>query len=410
MSDHRDISGRHVAFFSWRDTRNPEGGGAERYLEKMAEGLAYRGAQVTILCAAHAAAPPDETVNGVRFVRRGTKLTVYREGVWALLRREFGRVDVVVDVQNGLPFFTRAATRKPVVVLMHHVHREQWPVVYPGLTGRVGWWIEHALAPRLYRRCQYVAVSRATRMELQELGVDRQRIAVVHNGTDPVLPVGVGKSHHPMVAVVGRLVPHKQVEHAIDVAVALREEHPGLRLHVVGGGWWEDELREHAARLGAGDTVVFEGHVDEARKHEVYERAWLHLMPSLKEGWGLVIGEAGMHGTPTVAYASAGGVCESIDDGRSGVLVDDQAGLLEVTRRLLDDASERTRLAEGARVMSHAYSWESAQEGFAAVLTSALDGVLVGEGTRPAVVVGHAPTDTRILAEPADRPDWSRAG
>ena len=90
----------------------------------------------------------------------------------ALRRGDLGRFDVVVDVQNGLPFFTRLVTRKPVVVLVHHVHREQWPVVYPGLTGRVGWFIERRLAPRLYRRCQYVAVSRATRAELQCLGVD----------------------------------------------------------------------------------------------------------------------------------------------------------------------------------------------------------------------------------------------
>ncbi|HXH79148.1 glycosyltransferase family 4 protein [Nocardioides sp.] len=374
MSDHRDISGRHVAFFSWRDTHNPEGGGAERYLEKMAEGLVARGARVTILCAAHAAAPPDETINGVRFVRRGTKLTVYREGVSALLRREFGRIDVVVDVQNGLPFFTRAATRAPVVVLVHHVHREQWPVVYPGLTGRVGWWIEHAVAPRLYRSCQYVAVSRATRNELQELGVDRERIAVVHNGTDPVIPVGVGKATHPMIAVVGRLVPHKQVEHAIDAALSLREEHPGLRLHVIGSGWWEAELHEHAASRGAGDTVVFEGHVDERRKHEVYEQAWVLALPSLKEGWGLVIGEAGMHRTPAVAYRSAGGTRESIAHLHSGVLVEDSAEFTDATRRLLSDHAERERLGQGALEMSHAFTWQHAQESFAHVVASALRG------------------------------------
>jgi hypothetical protein len=55
-----DLEGRHVAFLSWRDSRNPEGGGAERYLEKMAAGLVERGCRVTILCAAHDAAPADE--------------------------------------------------------------------------------------------------------------------------------------------------------------------------------------------------------------------------------------------------------------------------------------------------------------------------------------------------------------
>ena len=110
-----------------------------------------------------------------------------------------------------------------------------------------------------------------------------------------------------MVAVVGRLVPHKQVEHAIDAAIALRERWPDLRLHVVGerlvGG---SSCTSTSSSKGAGDLVVFEGHVDEERKHEIYERAWLLALPSLKEGWGLVVGEAGMHRTPTVAYRSAG--------------------------------------------------------------------------------------------------------
>ncbi|MCR6032025.1 glycosyltransferase [Nocardioides sp. zg-579] len=375
------LEGTHVAFLSWRDTRNPEGGGAERYLEKMAAGLVARGARVTIFCAAHAAAPPEEVVDGVRFVRRGSKLSVYPAGMWALasgrLARGSGPVDLVVDVQNGLPFFSRLVTRAPVVVLVHHVHREQWPVVYSGATARVGWWIERRLAPWLYRRSQYVAVSRATRAELRGLGVHGPRVAVVHNGTDPVVPVDPGPSPTPMIAVVGRLVPHKQVEHAIDAALALREEHPDLRLHVVGGGWWEAELREYARARGAGDTVVFEGHVDEARKHEVYERAWVLALPSLKEGWGLVIGEAGMHTTPTVAYRSAGGTRESVADQRSGLLVDTAEELTAAIGLLLRDPAERERLGRGAREMSHAYTWQHAQQSFALVVQAALAGRLV---------------------------------
>ena len=151
--DEGSLEGRHVVFLSWRDTANPEGGGAERYLEKMAEGLVERGCSVTIFCAAHAAAPPEEVRGGIRFVRRGGKLSVYAAGMRALRRGDLsgpdGRLDLVVDVQNGLPFFSRVVTRVPVLVLVHHVHREQWPVVYPGATGHVGWWIERRLAPRL---------------------------------------------------------------------------------------------------------------------------------------------------------------------------------------------------------------------------------------------------------------------
>ncbi len=369
-----ELRGKHVAFLSWRDTRNPEGGGAELYLETMAAGLVALGCRVTIFCAAHAAAPPDEAVDGVRFVRRGSKLTVYARGMWALLRGELGDPDVVVDVQNGLPFFTRLVTRRPVVVLVHHVHREQWPVVYPGLTGRVGWWIERRLAPWLYRRSQYVAVSRATRSELRELGVTGPRISVVHNGTEPFVAVDPGKAREPLVAVVGRLVPHKQVEHAIDAVVALRGRFPGVRLHVVGSGWWEAELRAYAETRGATGSVVFEGHVDEERKHEVYERAWLLALPSLKEGWGLVVGEAGMHATPTVAYRSAGGTRESVSDRVSGVLVDDEAEFTAALGRLLQDADERERLGQGARELSHVFTWSHAQQSFALVVLAVLHG------------------------------------
>src|SRR5207344_2345020 len=123
---------------------------------EVAEALNQRGARVTVFSAAHAGAPPQDEINGVRYVRNGTKLTVYPRGMQALRRGDLGQPDLVVDVQNGLPFFTRLVTRKPVVVLVHHVHREQWPVVYPGLTGRVGWFLERRVAPRLYRRSQYV--------------------------------------------------------------------------------------------------------------------------------------------------------------------------------------------------------------------------------------------------------------
>jgi glycosyltransferase involved in cell wall biosynthesis len=373
-----DVEGRHVVFFNWRDTANPEGGGSERYVEKMARGLVQCGARVTVVCAGHEAAPRHEVVDGVRFVRRGGKVDIYARGVLDLLLRRLGRIDLVVDVQNGLPFFTRLGTRRPVVLLVHHVHREQWPVVYPGLIGRVGWWIESKLAPKLYRRSQYVAVSGATRRELGDLGVGSHRVAVVHNGTEAAPLPQVPRAATPTVCVVGRLVPHKRVEHAIDAVAALRHEFPDLRLHVVGSGWWEEELRKYVAEIGAADVVVFEGQVSEERKHEVYARSWLLALPSLKEGWGLVVGEAGMHGVPAVAYAAAGGTRESITHGGSGLLVGDPVQFTEAIRTLLRDSEQRRRLGEGARAKARTFGWEQSQEAFTEVLGAVLAGRRTG--------------------------------
>src|SRR5690606_29610981 len=114
----------------------------------------------------------------------------------------------------------------------------------------------------------------------------------------------------------GRLVPQKRVEIAMNAVAALRVELPDLTLDVVGTGWWEPQLEEHADALGISDRVTFHGFVSEQEKHELLARAWVHAMPSLKEGWGLVVVEAGIHGTPTVAFRDAGGPSDSVLDGR----------------------------------------------------------------------------------------------
>lgn len=361
----------NILFCNWRDTANPEGGGSERYVENMARGLAAQGHRVTIACAMYPGAARDEVIDGVRFVRRGTKLDIYVRTFLAILFGRYGKIDRVVDVQNGLPFFTRLATRKPVIVLVHHVHREQWPVVYPGLIGRIGWFIESQVSPRLYRKCRYVAVSIATKVELTELGVDRDRITVVHNGNDPAPLVGIHRSASPHISVVGRLVPHKQVEHAIDAAAAMLAEHPDLVVDVVGAGWWDEELHTYAERAGVADHVVFHGFVDDLAKHELLAQSWVMALPSLKEGWGIVVGEAGGHATPTVAYRSAGGTTESIDDKDSGLLVDTPTEFTEALRTLIDDEEMRTFLGNGALAKSHTFSWEASQRSFGQIVIAA---------------------------------------
>ncbi|MEI2641943.1 MAG: glycosyltransferase [Candidatus Nanopelagicales bacterium] len=191
----------------------------------------------------------------------------------------------------------------------------------PGCGHGSGWWIESQLAPRLYRNCAYVAVSDRTRTELAELGVDAGRVHVIHNGIEQAPGLDVTPTPYPHIAVVGRLVPHKRVEHVLRAAAILRRQHPDLRVSVVGDGWWSPRLQQVAAALGVEDLVDFHGFVDEKAKHRIYASAWVLALPSLKEGWGIVVMEAATHGVPAVAYRDAGGVSESILDGTTGVLV-----------------------------------------------------------------------------------------
>ena len=364
----------HIVVLNWRDSTNPEGGGSEVYIEQLATRWVDLGHRVTLVCAAHKRAPSIEEREGLRIIRMGGKITVYSRARRMLRRGLLGHVDVVVDTQNGIPFFAIWASRAPVVVLVHHVHREQWPVVYGPLRARVGWFIESVVAPRAFRKCQYVAVSGATREELISHGVTPAAITIVHNGTEPLPRDLVDPDPTPRILVLGRLVPHKRVEHVIAAAAQLREQFPGLTVAVVGGGWWSNELRDAARGHGVSDIVEFTGHVDEAEKARQVARAWVLALPSLKEGWGLVVMEAASLAVPTVAYDHAGGVRESIVDGQTGVLV--HGGENEFTAALasvLGDESLRRRLGQNALSRSTEFSWDAAAQAFEAVLRRSID-------------------------------------
>ena len=260
-------SRNRVLVLNWRDPWHPEGGGSELYVTEVARRLRAAGTDVTVFSARYAGAPAAETRDGIRYVRRGGHLTVYLWAALLLLTRRFGRLDAVLEVQNGMPFLARLFTRARVVVLVHHVHREQWSILRPALA-RFGWFMESKVAVRVNQGAPYVAVSEVTRSELVALGVRAGDITIAWNGRPAVRRPSSqpAPATAPRVVVLSRLVPHKRVEHALEAVAALRDELPGLHLRVMGSGWWAEHLLERRRELGLDDVVTFLGHVTDLEK------------------------------------------------------------------------------------------------------------------------------------------------
>jgi len=376
---------RSVLLLCWRDTGHPQGGGSETYLQRIGALLAESGVDVTLRTARYPGAPRREVVDGVTVSRGGGHYTVY---IWAGLAMVFARIglgplrrvrpDVVVDTQNGVPFLARLAFGRRVAVLVHHCHRQQWPVA-GRFVGRLGWLVESWLSPRMHRRNQYVTVSLPSARDLADLGVDAGRIAVVRNGLDeaPTETLSGERSAEPRVVVLSRLVPHKQIEDALDAVARLRSRVAGLHLDIVGGGWWHDRLVERADQLGIADAVTFHGHVDDFTKHAVVQRSWVHVLPSRKEGWGLAVIEAAQHGVPTIGYRYSGGLTDSVIDGVTGVLVDNHGELVDRLERLLTDQTLRDELGVKARARSRDFSWPQSAAAMRSVLESVHTGTCV---------------------------------
>jgi glycosyltransferase involved in cell wall biosynthesis len=373
---------RSVLLLCWRDTGHPQGGGSEAYLQRIGSQLAVDGIAVTLRTARYPGSARREVVDGVDVSRAGGPYSVYVLAMFAMLLARVGlgplgrtRPDVVVDTQNGLPFMARLVFGRRTVVLVHHCHRDLWPVA-GWLFSRVGWFVESIVSPRLHRSNQYVTVSLPSARDLVELGVSNGRIAVVGNGLDeaPAHTLAEPRSSTPRVAVLSRLVPHKQIEHALDAIALLRSKLPDLHLDVIGAGWWAERLAEHAALLGISDAVTFHGHVDDETKHHVLQRSWVHVLPSHKEGWGLAVTEAAQHAVPTIGYRSSGGLTDSVVDGVTGLLVDDYGELVDALERLLTDDVLCAQLGAKAQVRSAEFSWRQSAEAMRTVLESVYSG------------------------------------
>jgi glycosyltransferase involved in cell wall biosynthesis len=347
---------------------------------------------VTLQTARYAGAPRNEVVDGVRINRAGGVNSIY---IWAGLAMVLARVglgplrkvrpDVVIDTQNGLPFLARLAYGRRVVILVHHCHRDLWPVA-GRLKGRFGWFVESRLSPWLHRRNQYVTVSLPSARDLTDLGVDANRIAVVRNGLDEAPPetLTLPRADDPRIALLSRLVPHKQIEDALTAVAELRPRMPGLHLDILGGGWWRDRLIDHARLLGVSDAVTFHGHVDDVTKHEVLQQCWVHVLPSRKEGWGLAVTEAAQHGVPTIGYRYSGGLTDSIIDGVTGLLVDNRSEMVLGLERLLTDPVLRDQLGGKAQTRSGEFSWDQSAEAMRTVLESTFAGTRVSGVVSPA--------------------------
>jgi glycosyltransferase involved in cell wall biosynthesis len=376
---------RSVLLLCWRDTGHPQGGGSEAYLERIGAHLAGSGVRVTLRTARYPGARRREVKDGVQISRSGGRYSVY---IWAGLAMVAARIglgplrrarpDVVIDTQNGLPFMARWAFGRRVAVVVHHCHREQWPVAGP-VIGRIGWFVESKLSPRVHRHNQYVTVSLPSARDLTGLGVRPDQIAVVRNGLDqaPAQTLTEPRSATPRVVVLSRLVPHKQIEDALEAVAALRPRMPDLRLDILGGGWWEQRLVDHAGLLGISDAVTFHGHVDDVTKHHVLQQGWVQVLPSRKEGWGLAVTEAAQHAVPTIGYRSSGGLTDSIVDGVTGLLVDDHADLVDGLERLLNDQVLREQLGVKAAIRSGEFSWEQSADAMRTVLESVRAGRIV---------------------------------
>jgi len=193
----------NIAVFNWRDIRHPKAGGAEAYLHEQARYWVQWGHRVRWFGASFADAPSIESVDGVEIYRSGGEFSVYAHAPLAYARY-MRDADVLIDAENGIPFFTPLFSRIPKTLLMFHLHRDVLLRELPVPMNWLAWGLEAWLMPFLYRGVPIVAISESTRDDIVKYRYTRLPIAVVRSG---VTQTALGTGPKALVPTICPLYP-----------------------------------------------------------------------------------------------------------------------------------------------------------------------------------------------------------
>ncbi|MFD5338933.1 glycosyltransferase family 4 protein [Streptomyces hawaiiensis] len=353
---------RRIVFLAHRDLDNPSAGGSELLVDKLADGLTRLGHQVTLLCGGPTA------FRDYRVVSAGGPYGHYLRARSAFTR-QVGDCDLLVEVCNGMPYLAPLWHRGPTLCLVNHVHTDLWAMRFGGPlapAARIGRRLEHWALTGAQQRNLLVAVSSSTAHALRAIGVERDRIRVVHNGVEEPGP-RAERSPEPLFVAVGRLVEYKRIDLLLRLWERVRPV-TGGRLVIVGDGPERSRLEQLA-----GPGVEFTGYVPEAEKHRLLCAAWLLLHPSAVEGWGLVVTEAAARETPAVAF-DVPGLKDSVVDGETGILARGESSFAAAWCALALSGRRRELMGKAARERAAQFRWDRTVRQFRAVAAEAVRG------------------------------------
>lgn len=336
-------------------------GGAERWYRNLAERLAADGHEVTYLTLRQWDPGEPAGVEGVDVRAVGPRMPLYTGsgrrrilpplafglGVLLFLLRNGRRFDAVHTA--SFPYFSllaAAVVRRRggyrLVIDWHEVWtRAYWAEYLGAIGGLVGWWVQ-SLCVHVPQRAFCFSQLHAGR--LRELGL-RGEVTILSGEYDGPIAAAAAEpsAAEPLVVFAGRMIPEKRAPAVVEAVAAARARIPGLRAILIGDGPEREGVLARVVELGLEDVVDVPGFIASDEVQATLARALCLLLPSRREGYGMVVIEAASHGTPSIVVADADNAAvELISEGENGFVAASAAA------QDLVDALMRTHLGAAA--------------------------------------------------------------
>jgi glycosyltransferase involved in cell wall biosynthesis len=314
-------------------------GGAERWYRDLGQRLARDGHEVTYLTLRQWAHGEPPGAEGVRVVAVGPRMELYNSngqrrvlpplafgvGVLLHLLRRGGRYDAVHTA--SFPYFSvlAAAIVRPLhgfrlVVDWHEVWtRDYWSEYFGRLGGWIGWTVQR-LCIHVRQQAFCFSQMNLERLKAEGLRGEPERLPGLYAGPPPA---GEPAAPEPVVLFAGRHIPEKRAALLVPALALAREQAPELRGAILGDGPARSAVLEAITKHGLEDAVYAPGFVDADELERILRRALCLVLPSRREGYGLIVVEAAAAGTPSiVARAPESAATELIQDGENGFVAE----------------------------------------------------------------------------------------
>jgi glycosyltransferase involved in cell wall biosynthesis len=313
-------------------------GGAERWYRSLAERLAADGHEVTYLTlrqwdrgTPHGVKGVDVRVVGPRMKlyagpgqRRILPPLVFGFGVLWHLARHGRRYDVVHT--SSFPYFSLLAAAAVAPVHRYRIvadwfevwSRSYWEEYLGRVAGRVGSWVQR-LCARVPQRAFCFSRLYARRLREEGLRGEITVLAGIYQGPETPRPV---RRAEPLVVFAGRHIPEKRAPAIVPAIARLRARLPDVKAAILGDGPERDLVQREVRAYGLEDVIDVPGFVATEVVEDAIARALCLLLPSRREGYGLVVVEAAASGTPSIVVAGPDNAAvELVADGENGYVV-----------------------------------------------------------------------------------------
>lgn len=308
-------------------------GGHERWMRVLAERIAEAGHEVTFVTRRQWEDGDAPDIPGVRVVAVsrfdrlygpggnrlvGPPLRFGRGVLGHLLRHRYDVVHVC-----SFPYFSllaaRATTRRGLFVDWPEVwSRDYWRSYLGGAAGLVGWGVQR-LCARVPQQAFTFSDLHAARLLEEGLPSAPIRLGGMYAG--PQHPTPGPLEREPLVVYAGRHITEKRVTAIPGAIAAARDRVPGLRALILGDGPERPAVLAGVDAQGVADIVEVPGFVSSQEVADAIARAACLVLPSVREGYGMVVVEASAVGTPSVvAPGPDNAAVERIEPGVNGVV------------------------------------------------------------------------------------------